>query len=102
MGGGDFGSNVSVHWRVRRTGAGQPARDVDGVPYGSIGNEHGRNGYFRVTMKYPNEDAARAALAAADFRGNGVVVVYVPKIEPERKVDPARDFPNPAEVTVDW
>ena len=95
MGSGDFGSDGSVHWNVRHTGSGQPVHSVDPVPYADIGNEGGHGGFFRVILRFESETAARSALGNAQFAGNGIATILVPKM-------PERNNPVPPEVKVDW
>ena len=96
MGGGDFGSNGSVHWSVRNTGAGAPVRGVDPVNYNEIGNEGGHLGSFRVTLRFANGDAAREALRNVQISASGIMIILVPKDASERP------NPDPPEVKVSW
>ena len=96
MGGGDFGSDGSVHWSVRHTGGGGPFSGIDPVSHGNIGNASGHAGTFLVRLKFANDTVAREAVGAAKYPGNGFVTIEIPKI------DPQRDNPIPPEVSVDW
>ena len=109
MGGGDFGSNGSVHWDISATSS--PRNDVDNLKRHPGGPPDGRPVIgapqhpetFKVTLRYANATVAQQALnqlntdyAAA---GSGVeLVLFVP-------VRPFQPTPGPKnrwEVSVDW
>ena len=104
MGSGDFGSNGSVHWNVRHTpsNSGQVPGPVygnrDPIPFDDIGRTAGHLDSFRLTLKFPDEGIARAALTAAlaSVQPNGYATLDVPKVQPKRS------SPVPPEISIDW
>ena len=131
MAGGEsqVGGNGSVWWRVthydentppkkrklKAAGKGKPenhevelsdyatGHDRD-TPAAQVGARFGRPGFFRVTLHYPNADAARAAgeyvaqNAKPSPDGGVALTLVVPAID--RPSPPADD--QPWEIKVEW
>jgi len=115
MGGGDFGSNGSVHWQINYHDAGQPDHhDYDDTkkhpgkpgpdPRPPIGEGKGGPGTLRVTLRFNSPAEARKVLSEA--------LANLPPNTKDVKLDvPIRGYrPNPPnvlkrdewEIGVDW
>lgn len=114
MGSGAFGTNGSVHYTITHDdtpGSKPNYKDADPIPpdavgRGSGGTPKGHPGYLAVRMRFPNDAAARNALAAAAASigavpgGGGIYVTcLVPAVTPTRQNPDADPF---YEVRVDW
>ena len=108
MGGGDFGSNGSVHWDISDTSA--PANGVDNAKRHPGGPPDPRPVIgapphpttFRVTLRFASIAAAQQALSGASLGpspgGGGQLVLLVPV----RGYQPQPGPKNQWEVSVDW
>src|SRR5438105_2932300 len=104
MGGGDFGSNGSVHWKIQyNDDAAYPDHvDIDMIDHKHIGAKKKHTGKFRVTARYNTVDEARAALKDAQdrFDKNPRAILHL-----DVNVRPERPDPGPSdewEVRIDW
>lgn len=93
MGGGEFGGNGSVYWRVE-TPAAVPG--VDPIPFTQIGAQKGHTGLFRIRLRYSTPADAAAGKAGATLNGP-FLILDVPAINrPNPNVNP------PWEIRIDW
>lgn len=104
MGGGDFGSNGSVHWKIQYDDDALYADhvDIDMIGHQSIGAKKKHPGKFRVTARYNTVDEARQALkdARERFEKNPDRVFHL-----DVDVRPEKSDPGPSdewEVRIDW
>jgi hypothetical protein len=118
MGSGDFGSNGSVHWRVKYSDVvGNPPDHLDydntkkhpGQPFNStdarpmIGS-NGHPGKFRIRARYPNHGLAQAALNAAQagFGATDTVIELDVDLRPFAQVSNGPGNPDDWEINVEW
>jgi hypothetical protein len=117
MGSGDFGSNRSVHWRIKYSDVG--ADPADHLDYDDT-KKHpeepdpddkrppiGRPGHpsqFRIKARYQNHGLARAALAAAEARLGtaGRVIELDVNLRPFDQVSQGPGEPQDWEINVEW
>lgn len=106
MGGGDFGSNGSVYWKVTHTVPDAGVTEVgaysgkDPIRYDDIGKGGRHEGTYQLKLRFPDDATAWKALAQAFATvEDGVATVHV------KKTSPARDTPTanpPWEIRIDW
>jgi hypothetical protein len=118
MGGGDFGSDGSVHWNVKYSD--NPADPPDHLDYDDtkkhpdkpgtdprppIGDGKAGKGLFRVTIRCKNAAEAAKLLSDATARnqlaGSSDVVIDFP-IKPYKPKPPNPKNRNEWEISVDW
>ena len=104
MGSGDFGSNGSVHWRIKYDDDVDYADhvDIDAVAHEHIGVKKNHAGKFRVTARYNSVDEARLALKELQdrFAKHPSQALHL-----DVNARPKSDDPGPVhawEVRVDW
>ena len=102
MGSGEFGSNGSVHWKVKyNDGPKSPPdhMDYDNHPYASIGKSKGHHRKFRIVARYKSHEQAKAALEAAlqNLRSN---IVRLDVNLRKRRATPGSS--DRWEIRVDW
>jgi hypothetical protein len=108
MGGGDFGSNGSVHWRIKYDDASKYADHVDiddSLEHAQIGTSKKHPGKFRVTARYNTVKEARQAIGEllARFKKNPRKVIHLDvNVRPEDTVCDDPGHHNDWEIRVDW
>ena len=131
MGQGGFGTNQSVHWRIKHTGSSGSIIGEDPVPVDEIGegdrrkgrkkrktgkSRDGHKGFLRVKMRFTGKDAVDSLsklladiaknLAGHDFEDDPPnpdfrVTADIPIIRRTKK-EISSGSKDPWEITVDW